>query len=85
MNVAANVRFFLAVHDQWHIFAVDFVADQPIDDMDAGFLQFSAPLNVVGPRRIERRNSTTTVICLSLLWQPLHINAPSIRVSPPVR
>lgn len=46
MDIPADSIGF-APDDQAH-FAVDFVADQPVNDVDTGFLEFSRPEDVVG-------------------------------------
>lgn len=46
MDITADGIGF-APDDQAH-FAVDLVADQPVNDVDTGFLEFSRPENIVG-------------------------------------
>jgi len=46
MEVAADA-VFVPAYDQAHL-RVDFVTDQSIDNVDAGFLQLTRPLDVVG-------------------------------------
>ena len=81
MDVAADAVVVLA-HDQAD-FAVDFVADQAIDDMDAGLLQLAAPLDVVG--LVETRPQFHHGRDLFAVGSPPPSSAPTMRVSPPVR